>query len=135
MHAAVANDPPVCPASSPEASACFHCGERNPAGARWHHVVDGRDRAFCCAGCAAIARTIDAAGLAPYYEQRTSQGPRAQADDVERSRHVAQAIAAGLITETASGDCEASLLLEGMHCGACAWLVETWLARKPGVVE
>ena len=31
------------------------------------------------------------------------------------------------------GTREVSLLLEGIHCGACIWLIESWLARQPGV--
>ena len=34
---------------------------------------------------------------------------------------------------TDDGKCEISLLLEGIHCGACIWLIESWLARQPGV--
>lgn len=116
------------------ASTCFHCGEPNPPGAGWRFLVDGRERAFCCAGCLAIAQTIDAAGLAPYYRQRTAAAPPAEEDDTPE-RHAAQAVAAGLVTNVAPGQHEAALLLEGLHCGACVWLVETWLARKPYVVE
>ena len=30
---------------------------------------------------------------------------------------------------------EVSLLLEGIHCGACIWLIESWLSRQRGVAE
>ena len=38
------------------------------------------------------------------------------------------------VRDGGDGRSEASLLLEGIHCGACIWLLETWLARTPGVV-
>ncbi len=44
-------------------------------------------------------------------------------------------MAAGLVGAPVAGECEAALLVEGMHCGACVWLVESWLARQPGIVE
>ena len=31
-----------------------------------------------------------------------------------------------------AGRAEVSLLLEGIHCGACIWLIESWLARQRG---
>ena len=37
--------------------------------------------------------------------------------------------------DRADGGREIALLLEGMHCGACVWLLESWLARQPGVRE
>ena len=42
---------------------------------------------------------------------------------------------AGLVRAAPGGHCEVSLLLEGIHCGACVWLIESWLARQPGVVQ
>ncbi len=123
---------PVCAVA--DARTCFHCGEPNPPGTRWRLVVDGGERAFCCPGCLAIAQTIDAAGLAPYYRQRTAAGRPADEDEAY-DRHAAQAVAAGLVRKVAAGQHEAALLLEGLHCGACVWLIETWLARKPYVVE
>jgi Cu2+-exporting ATPase len=112
---------------------CFHCGE--PALAPvFTAVVDGHERAFCCAGCLAVAQTIAAAGLAPYYTQRTSAAARVEVGD-DAGRDAAHAVAAGLVATVAPGQHECALLLEGMHCGACAWLIETWLARKPYVVE
>jgi Cu2+-exporting ATPase len=125
----------VVPADRGQAGACFHCGEANPPGSRWRHAIDGRERDFCCAGCLAIASTIAHAGLTPFYEQRTATSPRAQADDEARARHAAAAIAAGLVSEVAPGECEAALLLEGLTCGACVWLIESWLRRQSCVLD
>jgi Cu2+-exporting ATPase len=116
-----------------DGSTCFHCGEPARAGALSSRI-DGRDRTFCCTGCLAIAQTIAAAGLAPYYAQRTSTAAPVERDD-DAGREAAHALAAGLVGTVADGHHECALLLEGMHCGACVWLIETWLARKPYVVE
>jgi len=45
------------------------------------------------------------------------------------------AAAAGLVTPLPGGRREVALLLEGIRCAACTWLIETWLARQPGVRE
>ena len=118
---------------------CYHCGERNPDG-RWHAVISGQRREFCCAGCLAVAQTIHAAGLDAFYAQRTAPADRPvaattpEADD-EWSRWDSAARAAGLLHELDGGGAEVSLLLEGVHCGACIWLIETWLMRQPGVTS
>jgi len=119
---------------APEAM-CFHCGETHSANPQWRHVVEGRERTFCCAGCLAVAQTIDAAGLAPYYRQRTTAVRPAGIDEGKYEREAAQAAAGGLVVAVAPGRHEAALLLEGLHCGACVWLIETWLARKPSIEE
>ena len=95
-------------------------------------------REFCCAGCRAIAQTIDAAGLAAFYDRRTVPadrpvGEREVAD--EWSQWDDAAAQAGFVRTTPAGQCEVSLLLEGIHCGACIWLIETWLSRQAGVVQ
>jgi hypothetical protein len=62
---------------------------------RWRHPIGGRDRAFCCAGCLAIAQTIEGSGLASFYAQR-SAAPSRSPDPVEgTAEHVAAAIASG----------------------------------------
>jgi Cu2+-exporting ATPase len=116
-------------------SACFHCGEANPPSSPWRYAIGGRERQFCCAGCLAIARTIAGAGLAPFYVQRTASAPRVDIDAEERSSHASAAIAAGLVREVAPGECEAALLLEGLQCGACVWLIESWLRRQRAILD
>ncbi len=42
---------------------------------------------------------------------------------------------AGVTGDFARTTDETSLLVEGLHCGACVELIERWLARQPGVAE
>ena len=98
-----------------------------------------RERDFCCAGCLALAQTIHAAGLDAFYARRTEAADRAAAAagaaDDEWTHWDAPAAQAGLVRARRDGAAEVSLLLEGIHCGACIWLIESWLARQPGVAE
>ncbi len=111
---------------------CFHCGEPNPARSPWFADVDGARRQFCCAGCLAVAQTIGAAGLATYYalRQQTSASPR----DDQASALEAAAAAAHLV-DVDSNTREIALLVDDIRCGACIWLIETWLARQQGIRE
>ena len=115
---------------------CFHCGAPNPANREWREVVEGKSRNFCCAGCLAVAQTISAAGLAGFYASRTENAVRLGAETADEwTQWDAAADAAGLVHVAGPDIREVALLLEGMTCGACVWLLETWLARQPGVRE
>jgi Cu2+-exporting ATPase len=114
---------------------CFHCGAPNPVGREWREVVEGTSRVFCCAGCLAVAQTISAAGLASFYSSRTENAVRLTAEPADEwTQWDAAAAAAGLVHVAGPNIREVALLLEGMTCGACVWLLETWLARQPGVL-
>jgi Cu2+-exporting ATPase len=118
-------------------SRCFHCDLPNPPGRQWRAELLGAERAFCCAGCLAVAQTIHAAGLDGFYAARTAAlaRPDAGPHDDEWVRFDESAMAAGLVRELPGDRVEASLLLEGLTCGACVWLIESWLARQPGVEQ
>ncbi len=116
------------------AATCYHCGTANPPGSRWTATIAGAPRAFCCAGCVAVAETLHAAGLDALYAGRTEVALRADpaaADEWTRWGDAAEA--GGLVRDAGNGRREASLLLEGLTCGACVPLVESWLARQPGI--
>jgi P-type Cu2+ transporter len=98
---------------------CAHCGLPAPA-----------SRRFCCGGCAAAFQTIQGLGLGKYYQQRlldpSRRAPRpeqAQRWDLRRA-----------VTEHGDGTCELSMAVDGLQCGACVWLIESVLAREPGMV-
>src|SRR5437763_5695330 len=122
-----------------DGAVCLRCGAINPCDTRWRVTIDGRTRGFCCAGCVAVAQTIDAAGFQSFYAQRTgSSSPISPVDsDVEQQRRriADAACAAGLVQNIGNNRYEAALLIDGISCGACVWLLESWLARQSGIVQ
>ena len=114
--------------------ACFHCGDAVDAGTAWHERVDGAERAFCCSGCAAAARWIRDARLGDYYRLRDATGNRVDAGAVDYAAWDREDIVAGHVQPCAGGR-EIVLLTDGMHCAACAWLIDRALRREPGVLD
>jgi Cu2+-exporting ATPase len=114
-------------------SRCFHCGTPNPIEPRWRAEIDGVQASFCCAGCLAVAQTIRAAGLAGFYLQRDRRSAPLQRGDDAGASTAEVALAHTLVAQADGSTCEAALLLDGLRCGACVWLIETWLAQQPGI--
>ena len=125
--------PLACAPHAPIADGCWHCGAAVPPRSAWRATVAGTQRRFCCAGCRAVATTIVGAGLERYYATRLA-APLAPRDG-DAPAVTWNAAAAASVRELPGGVREASLLLDGLTCGACAWLVESWLARQPGVTH
>ena len=111
---------------------CFHCREPVPTDSPWRGDVDGATRRFCCSGCAAVAQTIRAAGLETYYLLRKTASENIGADDPQLLQSIA---ASAHVVQLDANACEVALLVDGVRCGACVWLIETWLGRQPGIDE
>ena len=135
------------------APTCFHCGEPVAGGTRFSLRFEGAARALCCAGCEAVARTIVDAGLGDYYRHREAPAALGAIPDDLAQRIDALAVydepevsgrfvrtvkaeAGGTGAEAgADGLCEVDLAVEGMHCGACVWLLERTVRAQPGVTD
>jgi Cu2+-exporting ATPase len=116
---------------------CFHCGNRLPAQTHHSVLVEGLPRAVCCGGCEAAANLILSQGLERYYRFR-SAAPGAALDEDARHHWAVYDREAALRRYThlrPDGQRELSLQIEGMHCAACAWLIESSLAALTGVQE
>jgi Cu2+-exporting ATPase len=100
--------------------------------------VFGESREFCCPGCQAVAEAIVAGGLESYYQHRSEASANPEALPVQ------------LVDELALYDridvqqpfvrhegelAETTLLMEGISCAACGWLIEKHLRTLPGVDE
>jgi len=117
------------------ATRCDHCAQPVPAGL----IEPGSERQFCCPGCRAVYETIRACGLDSYYRLRDAaeatfkpaapgagsfdvfdtpafEGLYVTNDDTSRTKHV-------------------DLILEGVTCAACVWLVERLPKVLGGVLE
>lgn len=92
---------------------------------------------MCCPGCRAVAGLIAANGLESFYQQRTAFSDRPQDsqpdqtnqyqiyDDPELAAQFCEVEPDGLVT--------ARLLLGGVTCAACTWLIEQSLTQHVGV--
>ncbi len=91
---------------------------------------------MCCEGCRAVAELIAGVGLSDYYQYRSQPAlkpePRNQA---EWQRYATPEIAAQFVHEESPGQLAANLLVAGLRCAACSWLIERSLTRRPGVVS
>lgn len=91
---------------------------------------------MCCPGCQAVAESIIAGGLESYYRHRTetSANPEALPARLHEELELLDRADAQDRYVSASGDQrEIQLLIEGISCAACGWLIEQRLAKLPGV--
>ena len=129
----MANADAIAAASAAGATGCFHCGLPVPAGSAFRFESAGGWRAFCCAGCEAVSTAISGLGLDDYYRLRRESPARPEPAPAELASFDAPSIRQRYVSECGDGLVEAGLLVEGMRCAACAWLVERTLERAPGV--
>jgi Cu2+-exporting ATPase len=116
---------------------CYHCGEQIPAGIKLEALISGAMRPMCCPGCRAVAELISANGLDNFYQQRTAYNQRPRSQELatpEQYRVYDDPTLAASFTDAApDGEMTARLLLGGISCAACTWLIEQTMAQLPGV--
>ncbi|MGB9094194.1 MAG: heavy metal translocating P-type ATPase metal-binding domain-containing protein, partial [Gallionella sp.] len=130
--------------ASESPAVCYHCGLPVYGAAACDGVIAGKLQHFCCSGCLAVCRVIHDSGLDGFYARLRSQEntlappPELPADveqyDLEEVQH-------SFVRDLPDGRPdghkykEAHLLVEGIHCAACVWLIEKALAAMEGVVR
>lgn len=124
------------PSSQHVSAGCFHCGLPIPAEADFHLELEGQPRSFCCFGCQSVCAAIYEAGLQGYY-QRTPEGVLlAPPPEPPRDIEIYDFDEVQQEFTSCSGEIrDIHLLVEGIHCAACVWLIERGLQRVPGVVS
>lgn len=109
---------------------CHHCG----ISFRWNPVKassgEGASQEFCCRGCLGAFQLICAAGLGTFYSRDDRSMPTVSVDaagfsDEDLIRHVVP-----------EGDlCRLDILVGGISCPSCVWLLERMIARIEGVAD
>lgn len=115
---------------------CFHCSE--PVRSAGAILPDPAypERVFCCHGCRSVFETIHQEGLDGFYDFRSAPAatPRSLSEsDLGRLRELDHPAAQESFVAPVRGAMEAQLLIGGITCAACIWLLENHLARHPGV--
>ncbi|NWA27874.1 heavy metal translocating P-type ATPase [Pseudomonas gingeri] len=117
---------------------CYHCALPVPAGSRFTAVVLGEPRELCCPGCQAVAQAIVAGGLEHYYSHRSETSANPESLPVQLLDELALYDRADVQQPFVRHDgelAEATLLMEGISCAACGWLIEKHLLGLPAVAE
>ena len=117
---------------------CYHCALPVPPGSRFTAVILGERRELCCPGCQAVAEAIVAGGLESYYQHRSEASANPEALPVQLVDELALYDRADVQKPFVRHDgelAEATLLMEGISCAACGWLIEKHLRSLPAVAE
>ncbi len=110
----------LAPAETLASRDCRHCG-----------TAFAGSGDFCCGGCTAAYGLVQSLGLARYYEQKVcdpAQRPT-RPDTLPEALNLA-----AWIKPLDAGRSRLTLMVDGLQCGACVWLIEQTLLRQPGVV-
>ncbi|RJP20057.1 MAG: heavy metal translocating P-type ATPase [Deltaproteobacteria bacterium] len=108
---------------------CAHCLLEVPENRALRETAEGVDAYFCCSGCLGIHRLLRSEGLSSFYAIRkgwTPGPPEPEAVPIE---------AFDGAVRTGGGAASAVLAVTGIRCASCAWLIERYLGRRPGVLS
>ena len=91
---------------------------------------------MCCPGCQAVAMAIVDGGLENFYQFRTASNERPEQVGQEPKRwdiYDLPEVQAEFVIPLTGDLQQANLLLEGISCAACSWLIETHLKKSPAI--
>lgn len=114
---------------------CAHCGLPVPPAL----VAEDGSESFCCDGCRAVRALLACEGLERYYalRERSATPSSARPARVAGRRYDeldARSFLDRHVSSAPGGHLSAELVLEGVHCAACVWLVEKLPRLEDGVV-
>jgi Cu2+-exporting ATPase len=116
---------------------CFHCGTTIDGSAHQQLLIDGESVALCSSACTEIATRIRDKGLTGFYRFRTGASAPAgrQTPSGRWASYDREALQREFVSSHEDGSREAQLLLQGVRCAACSWLIERAMTAVPGVRE
>jgi len=119
----------------PSQGSCFHCGLDLPTIGVIEAPIAAQQQQFCCSGCAQVCEIIHDSGLNSFYEHAPDFR---QWDKPEHAPEDAKvfddpSIQADFVRARTDGTYQADLLIEGIHCPACVWLIEHTLRQHPAI--
>ncbi len=108
---------------------CIHCGDIFPPAELVSEEVAGKTLYFCCYGCRGAYLIISGAGLESFYQRRDRKAGalkeafQSQFDAEYLERFISRSDDAARI----------SLIIDGIRCASCIWLIERILQQQPGI--
>ncbi|NND36278.1 MAG: cadmium-translocating P-type ATPase [Gammaproteobacteria bacterium] len=117
-------------------SHCFHCGKPIEATDGLFVAIDGTERHVCSDSCRRVVDLIAERDLGQFYRFREGPTGTASPKDQAQDRWVGydrEALQREFVTQQKDGARSAHLLLQGVRCAACAWLIDSAMMAVPGV--
>ncbi|WP_331353408.1 heavy metal translocating P-type ATPase [Cellvibrio sp. UBA7671] len=125
---------PASPTSITTGQACYHCGLPVPPASYYPVIIQDTEQLMCCPGCQAVAMAIVDGGLENFYQFRTASNDRPELSASQRwDIYDLPEVQAEFVIPFDDKLKQANLLLEGISCAACSWLIETHLKKNPAI--
>lgn len=117
------------------ALSCYHCGLPVPPSSDYFVAINAKKEAMCCPGCQAVAMAIVDGGLENFYSYRTQINQRSDSQQLDADWQIYDLpeVQSEFVTNFDAEFRQANLLLEGISCAACSWLIETHLKKNAAV--
>ncbi|MBL4638560.1 MAG: heavy metal translocating P-type ATPase, partial [Proteobacteria bacterium] len=115
---------------------CYHCSLPIDEAELFSSSLAGVEREFCCFACQTVCQTIYDAGLQSFY-LRTPAGETLSppaAIPAELASYDSDEVQVDYV-DTLDDERTINLLIDGIHCAACVWLIERTLAKVNGVIS
>ncbi len=122
-------------------SPCYHCGANIPDNLSIQVEVLGQARQMCCIGCQAVTQAILQSGSESFYQYRTDTSDTPEFTPNSLPSSIKQelilydnaSVLEELSTLNQDGSHQISLIIEGITCAACSWLIEKQLKQFKGI--
>ncbi len=109
---------------------CDHCLQETSRASAIIVEINGESKLFCCHGCLGVYELIHSNSLDAFYNQRCDWQPGPPATGVKLQA------SAFSDTVTISGrEHRIELLLSGIRCASCVWLIEKFLMKINGLLS
>ncbi|MEZ6137143.1 MAG: heavy metal translocating P-type ATPase [Pirellulaceae bacterium] len=112
---------------------CIHCSEPT-------ECTEGTpaEQVFCCSGCRGAYELIHGWGLGDFYALRDQMRRTGTANPAGVAKRYEQFDTPEFLGQSTprqhdDGLCSTELAVQGLHCAACAWLIERATAHEPGL--
>lgn len=120
---------------------CYHCGQEADAKLDLNVLILGRQRPMCCVGCQAVAQAIIQGGSESYYQFRTGHNETPEFTPQDLPTSISQELKLydheDVLNDISqvqnSGSHSIALVIDGITCAACTWLIEKQLRQFNGV--
>ena len=108
---------------------CGHCLQEVNRNSALIAVIDGENHSFCCHGCRSVYEFVHSQSLDAFYSRRCDWKPgRPTFTMVDPDDFAEQVTSNGRTSRI-------DIVLSGVRCASCVWLVEKVIGRLEGVLS